>query len=138
MRRPDGPPRRVPRTEVTGLLRVHVLALGGTIATRPDASGAMQMGLGADDLGAAVLTLARLAAIRTETVSRVGSHSLSIDQIYELAARIRTLDADGVVVTQGTNTLEETSFLLDLSLERDIHTSACSRAISRPRAVCSS
>jgi L-asparaginase len=105
---------------VTGLPRVHVLALGGTIATRPDASGAMQMGLGAEDLVAAVPALVRLADIRTETVSRVGSHSLSIDQIYELAARIRTLDADGVVVTQGTDTLEETSFLLDLLLERDI------------------
>src|SRR5262245_62175452 len=103
-----------------GLPRVHILALGGTIATRPDASGVMQMGLGAEDLVAAVPALARLADIRTETVSRVGSHSLSIDQIYELAVRIRTLDADGVVVTQGTNTLEETSFLLDLLVERDI------------------
>jgi len=96
------------------LPRIKVLALGGTIATRPDASGAMQMGLGADDLVAAVPALAALAAIDAETVSRVGSHSLGFDQIHALAARIAALDADGVIVTQGTDTLEETAFLLDL------------------------
>lgn len=102
------------------LPRIQVLALGGTIATKPDASGAMQMGLGADDLVAAVPRLATLADIRAETVSRVGSHSLSFDQIHALAARINGLDVDGVIVTQGTDTLEETGFLLDLLVERDI------------------
>jgi len=100
--------------------RIHILALGGTIATRPDASGAMQMGLGADDLVAAVPLLGKLAEIEAETVSRVGSHSLSFDQIHELAAKIRSLKADGIVVTQGTDTLEETGFLLDLLLDLDI------------------
>ena len=100
--------------------RIHVLALGGTIATRPDATGAMQMGLGAADLVAAVPLLAKIADIEAETVSRVGSHSLSLDQIHALAAKIRTLEADGVVVTQGTDTLEETSFLLDLLLDLEI------------------
>jgi len=99
--------------------RVHILALGGTIATRPDASGAMQMGLGADDLVAAVPRLAEVAEIEAETVSRVGSHSLSFDQVHALAVKIRTIAADGIVVTQGTDTLEETSFLLDLLLELD-------------------
>jgi L-asparaginase len=99
---------------------IHILALGGTIATRPDASGAMQMGLGADDLVAAVPMLGKLAEIEAETVSRVGSHSLSFDQIHALAARIGSLKADGVVVTQGTDTLEETGFLLDLLLDLDI------------------
>ena len=102
------------------LPRIQILALGGTIATAPDASGAMQMGLGADDLVAAVPMLAGLADIRAETVSRVGSHSLSFDQMHALAAKIMGLDVDGVVVTQGTDTLEETSFLLDLLVERDI------------------
>lgn len=97
--------------------RIHILALGGTIATRPDATGAMQMGLGADDLVKAVPLLATLAVVEAETVSRVGSHSLSFDQIHALAARIRGLDADGIVVTQGTDTLEETAFLLDLLLD---------------------
>ncbi|MBS0548635.1 MAG: asparaginase [Proteobacteria bacterium] len=99
--------------------RIHILALGGTIATRPDATGAMQMGLGADDLVAAVPGLAELAEIEAETVSRVGSHSLSFDQIHALAAKIRGLEADGFVVTQGTDTTEETSFLLDLLLDLD-------------------
>ena len=100
--------------------RITVLALGGTIATRPDSSGAMQMGLGADDLVAAVPLLKNLAEIEAETVSRVGSHSLSFDQIHALAAKIRRLKADGVIVTQGTDTLEETSFLLDLLLDVDV------------------
>ena len=100
--------------------RIHVLALGGTIATRPDASGVMQMGAGADDLVKAVPLLATLADIQAETVSRVGSHSLSFDQIHALAAKIAAAAADGVIVTQGTDTLEETAFLLDLLVERDI------------------
>jgi L-asparaginase len=100
--------------------RIHILALGGTIATRPDSSGAMQMGLGADDLVAAVPLLKTVAEIEAETVSRVGSHSLAFDQIHALAAKIRGLKADGVVVTQGTDTLEETSFLLDLLLDLDV------------------
>lgn len=102
------------------LPRIKVLALGGTIATRPDASGAMQMGLGADDLVAAVPALATLAAIDAETVSKVGSHSLGFDQLHALAAKIAALDVDGVIVAQGTDTLEETAFLLDLLLDRDI------------------
>jgi L-asparaginase/Glu-tRNA(Gln) amidotransferase subunit D len=43
--------------------RIHILALGGTIATRPDPSGAMQMGLGADDLVLAVPLLGKLAEV---------------------------------------------------------------------------
>lgn len=100
--------------------RIHILALGGTIATRPDASGVMQMGAGADDLVKAVPLLATIADIEAETVSRVGSHSLSFDQIHALAAKIAAVQADGVVVTQGTDTLEETAFLLDLLVQRDI------------------
>src|SRR6185369_16149274 len=52
-----------------------------------------------------------------ETVSKVGSHSLSFDQVHALAGKIRVSDANGIVVTQGTDTLEETSFLLDLLLD---------------------
>jgi L-asparaginase len=100
--------------------RIHILALGGTIATKPDASGVMQMGAGADDLVKAVPLLATLADVEAETVSRVGSHSLAFDQIHALAAKIEASKADAVIVTQGTDTLEETSFLLDLLVWREI------------------
>ena len=100
--------------------RIHVLALGGTIATRPDPSGVMHMGAGADDLVKAVPVLGTLAEVEAETVSRVGSHSLSFDQIHALAAKIAGSKADGVIVTQGTDTLEETAFLLDLLVEREV------------------
>ena len=100
--------------------RIHVLALGGTIATKPDVGGVMQMGAGADDLVKAVPLLGTLADIEAETVLRVGSHSLSFDQIHALAAKIASSKADSVIVTQGTDTLEETAFLLDLLVERDI------------------
>jgi L-asparaginase len=103
-----------------GRKRIHILALGGTIATRPDASGVMQMGAGADDLVKAVPLLGELAEIEAETVSRVGSHSLGFNQIHALAAKIAASTADGFVVTQGTETLEETAFLLDLLVERDV------------------
>src|SRR5258708_5013420 len=111
---------QIAEDEVMAKPRIHILALGGTIATRPDASGAMQMGLGADDLIAAAPLLSKVADLQAETVSRVGSHSLGFDQIHALAAKIRTLKADGVVVTQGTDTLEETSFLLDVLLDLEI------------------
>ena len=100
--------------------RIHILALGGTIATKPDVGGVMQMGAGADDLVKAVPLLGTLADIEAETVLRVGSHSLSFDQIHALAAKIVSSKADSVIVTQGTDTLEETAFLLDLLVERDI------------------
>src|SRR4029453_16617697 len=64
--------------------------------------------------------LATLADIEAETVSRVGSHSLSFDQIHALAAKIAASTAEGVIVTQGTDTLEETAFLLALLVERDV------------------
>ena len=99
---------------------IQILALGGTIATAPDAGGVMQMGAGADDLVRAVPMLGTLADIEAETVSRLGSHSLSFDGIHALAAKIAASKADGVIVTQGTDTLEETAFLLDLLLDRDI------------------
>jgi L-asparaginase len=106
-----------------GKPRIHLFALGGTIATRPGKRG-MEVGLGADDLLRAIPDLEAIADIRAETVSRSNSSDLVLDDLYALAARIQTMadaaESDAVVVTQGTNTLEETAFLLDLVLRVDI------------------
>jgi len=103
--------------------RIHLLALGGTIATQPGERG-MKHGLGADDLVRMAPGLDAIADVAAETVSRTGSSNLALDDVYALAARIQAMAdqraSDGVVVTQGTDTLEETAFLLDLLLDVDI------------------
>jgi L-asparaginase len=103
--------------------RIHLLALGGTIATQQGERG-MMVGLGGTDLIRLVPGLDAVADVEGETVSRASSSNLALDDIYALAARIQRMSderlSDGVVVTQGTDTLEETAFLLDLLLDVDI------------------
>lgn len=103
--------------------RIQLLALGGTIATQPGERG-MRVGLGADDLLRMVPDLQGLADIHAETVSRRSSSDLTLYDLYSLAARIQGMadagESDAVVVTQGTDTLEETAFLLDLVLDVDL------------------
>jgi len=104
-------------------LPIRIYGLGGTIATVPGAVG-MKVGLGADDLVRAVPQLASVAPVDAVTVSRIASSDLAVPDILRLAARIAddaaTAAIAGAVVTQGTDTLEETAFLLDCVLELDI------------------
>jgi L-asparaginase len=103
--------------------RVQYFALGGTIATTPTETGSMKMGLGADDLLRMVPAMAGVAEVHGETVAKLGSSNLTYDVLLQLAQRIEGLprtgaDAPaGVVVSQGTDTLEETSFVLDCVLD---------------------
>lgn len=103
--------------------RIHVLALGGTIAMVSGDAG-VKPGLGADDLIAAVPGIDELAVLEAETVSKLGSFDLTVDSMLQVAERITELansgSAEGVIVTQGTDTIEETSFLLDCVLRVDI------------------
>lgn len=101
--------------------RIAVLALGGTIAMVKGDQGGVKPGLTADDLVAAVPGLDGYATVTAETVKTVGSSDLTVDDVLAVAVRIEDLLAedkvDGVVVTQGTDTLEESAFLLDLVLD---------------------
>lgn len=101
--------------------RIAVLATGGTIAMVKGDEGGVKPGLTAEDLVAAVPDLDRYATITAETVKTVGSSDLTVDDVLAVAVRIEDLLAegavDGVVVTQGTDTLEESAFLLDLVLD---------------------
>ncbi|TYP90430.1 asparaginase [Blastococcus xanthinilyticus] len=95
--------------------RVHLLATGGTIASRsgPD-------GLAATTPGAELLASAGPLpglTVTTSDLGTVGSFALSTDDLRALAAEIRRCladDVDGVVVTQGTDTMEETAYFADL------------------------
>lgn len=97
---------------------IAVGALGGTIcmtAENPDA-GALPR-LSAQQLVTAVPGLADLAQIRAETLLQLPSPSLNLAHVVDSLAwaeRVVASGADGIVLTQGTDTLEETAFLLDL------------------------
>lgn len=104
------------------MTRVHLLATGGTIASR-SGSGA---GATAADSASALLTgLADATGIEvtSEDVMTVGSYRLGLPELATIArtARERAADPeiDGVVVTHGTDTMEETAFLTDLVNDTD-------------------
>ena len=99
------------------LPRLLVLSLGGTITMTPSAAGGIAPTLGAAELVAAVPGLGDVAEIEARSPFRVGSSSLTIANILAVAADIRTAfagGAEGAVVVQGTDTIEETAFILDL------------------------
>lgn len=100
--------------------RILVLATGGTIASTGDARSAIGYNAGGvtgEQLTASVPGLDKLASIKAEQISNIGSQDMNSKVWYQLAARIKQAfdrdEADGVVVTHGTDTMEETAFFLD-------------------------
>ncbi|AOR35796.1 L-asparaginase [Streptomyces fodineus] len=99
---------------------VAVYSLGGTIAMTTDtAAGGVVPALSAHDLLAAVPGLdGHGLELRVHDFRRVPGASLTFDDLTELGVAVdKTLaggDVDGVVITQGTDTIEETAFFLDL------------------------
>lgn len=102
---------------------VTVLTLGGTIAMTKNTSSGVVPTLTGDELIAAVPALAETAHINVNNFLQLPSAHLSYENLESLAHTIRSLaekGQDGVVITQGTDTIEETAFALDLLLDVDI------------------
>jgi L-asparaginase len=103
---------------------VAIVATGGTIAMKVDpATGTPKPALSGEDLIAAVPELRELATVRVVEFSNVPSDYMGPDRWPGLARRIDEVLADpgvtGVVVTHGTDTLEDTAYFLDLTLKSD-------------------
>jgi L-asparaginase len=102
---------------------VAVFSLGGTIASTnsPGSSGAgVAPRLGAAELVTAVPQLQAAAQVETVAFRQCPSGDLTLPDLAALAEEITARFADGVsgvVVTQGTDTIEETSFALDLLVD---------------------
>jgi L-asparaginase len=105
---------------------VVILATGGTIAGAAATGTQARYTSGAvtiDAMLAAVPGIKDLATIKGEQISNVGSQDMSFDIMLTLAKRINKLlatsDVDGIVVTHGTDTMEETAFFLNLVVKSD-------------------
>ncbi|WP_421990294.1 asparaginase [Roseococcus sp.] len=102
--------------------RLLFLSLGGTITMVPSSGGGIAPKLGAAELVASVPELAEVAEIEAHSPYRLPSPSLEPAQLVEVAKRIEDgfgAGFDGAVVIQGTDTIEESAFLLDLLVADD-------------------
>ena len=99
---------------------VAVLATGGTIASTGGAGEATPTESG-EALVEAVPELEEYADVKPEEIARVPSFELGFGTVFDLAERTRETasEAEGVVVTHGTDTMEESAYLLDLVAEYD-------------------
>ncbi|AGB15141.1 L-asparaginase/GlutRNAGln amidotransferase subunit D [Halovivax ruber XH-70] len=101
---------------------VTILATGGTIAST---AGAGETGANPTKRGRelvdAVPPLSDLADLTVEDVVQVPSYELDAESLEAIGERVRELDADpsvdAVVVTHGTDTMEETAYYTDVTVQ---------------------
>jgi len=98
---------------------VAVLSTGGTIASKQNPSkGGYEAVLTGKDLVAALPAIEKVARVLVEQISNISSSDMNPELWVRLAQRVNELlampELAGVVITHGTNTLEETAYFLDL------------------------
>ena len=100
---------------------IYVLATGGTIAgaqADADKPGYKSGSFSVDDLISAVPKLKDVANLKGEQVANIGSQDMNDDVWLKLGKRVNELlardDVDGIVITHGTDTYEETAYYLNL------------------------
>lgn len=106
--------------------RIKILATGGTIAgaaLKPTDPGYKSGAVGVDVLIAAVPQLKDIAEVSGEQIASIGSQDMNDEIWLKLAKRVNELlaspDVDGIAITHGTDTLEETSYFLHLVTKSD-------------------
>ncbi|PWA12398.1 L-asparaginase [Pueribacillus theae] len=102
--------------------KILIVHTGGTIAMKENQAGGVSIE-GKHPLSSFQERLASIASITTEHFSQLPSAHISPQIVLEVAKKIKDLKKkeqfDGVVITHGTDTLEETAYMLDLLFSQD-------------------
>jgi len=108
------------------LPNIVILATGGTIAgaaLKPTDPGYQSGAVGVDVLIAAVPQLKEIADVTGEQIASIGSQDMNDAVWLKLGKRVNELlarpDVAGVAITHGTDTMEETSYFLNLVVNSD-------------------
>ncbi len=119
--------------------QVRVLFTGGTISMRIDpGTGAAVPALSGEEIVSRVSGLKKEARLTLEDYARLPGPHVTPQWMWRLRERVETLlgdpEVDAVVLTHGTDTLEETAFLLDLTLASNKPVVMCGamRTVSEP------
>jgi len=103
---------------------LKVIATGGTIASLADPdTGAVRPAVSAEDL---VASVPGLGEVEVESVAHVNGWNVTPATMLEVARRAAA--AGGAVVTHGTDTVEETAFFCDITVEADVVFAAAMRS----------
>jgi len=105
-----------------GLPRVTVFSMGGTISSVDSGGKGVEPTLTGEALVSDIPEIAEVADVSAVSFRQAASGEIRVEDLVELAAEIEGwIDggAAGAVVTQGTDTIEETSFVLDLLVDRE-------------------
>ena len=118
---------------------VHVLFTGGTISMRIDPeTGAAVPSLSGEEIVSRVQGLRREAKLTLDDYARLPGPHVTPHWMWRLRSRVSSVlqepSVDAVVLTHGTDTLEETAFLLDLTLDSPKPVVFCGamRTVSEP------
>ena len=108
----------VPAAVAAELPRVRLITTGGTISNRPGGR------LSPTELVASVPDLAELVEAETEEFANISSSAVTLDQWLQLSRRIDDVFAEdpdlaGIVLTSGTDTLEELAYFLHLTVRHE-------------------
>lgn len=103
--------------------KVVLLTTGGTIASKRSSSGKLASGVMTGEELAALCGLPDKIDVMIDSIFQIPSKHMTFERLLVLKNRINSYlergDVDGVVVTHGTDSLEETAYFLDLAVSSD-------------------